>query len=102
MITKGSAFSRAWAAYEKICVCEQPPYYHFQVGFRAAWLACTALKKAERRKTVRRKPPVQHTQLAIAAQELSDTFVAVVTSAPPKICSAMRKLNAALRQQAGA
>ena len=76
-ITKGGAFSKAWESYNKICVCEQAPYYHFQVGFRAAWLACTALNKAERRKTVARARAVQQLQAKIAA--LVPEFSHVIT-----------------------
>lgn len=59
MITKSRAFSKAWSAYDKVCEPEQAPFYHFEVGFRAAWIARTALKSKERRKTVRAKRPVQ-------------------------------------------
>jgi hypothetical protein len=52
-------FSKAWTSYSKICDGSGAAYYHFQAGFRAAWLARTALKAADRRKTARQKPPVQ-------------------------------------------
>jgi len=68
MITKRSAFSKiGWNYYNKTCDATKPPYEHFKAGFYAGWLARTTLEKAERRKTVRRKPPVQQPQVDITA-----------------------------------
>ena len=50
MITTKRALARAWQSYEKICDAEMPPYYHFSVAFRAAWIARADLKRYENRR----------------------------------------------------
>ena len=55
MITTKRALARAWQSYEKICDAEMPPYYHFSVAFRAAWIARADLKRYENRRPIRNK-----------------------------------------------
>ena len=52
-------FIHASQEYESQALSQVSAIVHFERGFETGWQACVAQRQKERRKTVRRKPPVQ-------------------------------------------